>query len=734
MAGNRPEARALRLEDLDHFQQEAIEKTSKSLLSALSDLSLIANAGNEASRDIDPFRASRLFFISGEPGGGKTTVYLSLREALKKELTRQKIPDKIPSFKKLEGESYRLVWLEPLDLEPASEATNFLAAVLVRIEDAADKMRGRGKAGDTRKPGLLEVAPKRLEGFQELKRLQSDVVLAWDGNVAQRAGHLDSDVYALEVLHVEKARLNVNARLQETLEGVLPDESKGEEALFVLPVDDFYLRPGASLSLLRLLRMISVPRLFILILGDLNVVEELFYQDLLGQLVRLAGEQVFTQMDRQKRILTARASALSAHALRKLVPLAQRYKLQVMFELRALDFSPAQLDRLQPHRGELKGPERQSTLENLLRSLPVCLSPIAPSTTESWPSNFLEFLCLRSRSEEVQSEDYTYSGLAILDLPPREVVDLWFSLDAAVSRVLGKKEEISLESTCEIVIQQTLESLAAQTYLSLEDQKWCEDAIQGSPDFKRFLATDVLKVESQKVKSFSVVKPGGVELEIFRHRAWVFRPKKSAEDGGASVDLGLAPRPRAWFTVLHDLLALSGEDRLLGGPLPPRWDELGWVRSRIGKDVKAWPLPDWPSFWHLDRFGFAWGRVIDQARGMKRERKDSPDALIAWLAYHWIRFATDVLLSNRAELNPQISTLNMLEPAWEKLAEDISNLVNSVGRNGSFEGQELVEAWVKDLRVMHDLAADPALRASIDALFQKKVKSERVAQKRRRRS
>jgi hypothetical protein len=719
MQWNRPEARALCLEDLDHFQHEAIEKVSKSLVSALEELARIPKSQSGSSRSVDPFRTSRLFFISGEAGGGKTTVYLSLREAL--QGGKQKIPDRLESFKELMANSRRLIWLEPLDLEPAAESTNFLAAILVRIEEAAGALAGGGKSGEFHRPGFLETGPKRIQGFQELRRLQSDVVLAWDGNVAQRAANLDSEVYAMEVLRVEKARLNVNTRLQETLEGVLPEERDGEEALFVLPVDDFYLRPDASLQLLRLLRMVSVPRLFILILGDLDVVEELFYQDLLGQLVDLAGDSVFRK-GQQERILTSRASALSAHALRKLVPLAQRCRLQIMFELRALDFAPAQLDRLQRRDGGVADPEKERTLQNLLQSLKIDLprAILVPSQQDVWkPKNLWEFLCLRDpKQQEVKSADYTYSGLAILDLPPREVVDLWFSLYGAVLGMHGHKDKTTLERVVEVVIQQTQQALAAETYLSVDDQKWCEDSIQGSPNSKRFLATGVLKVESQTDQNevFAITSSTGAELEIFSHKAWSFGPNKELKEG--FVGLGLAPRPRAWFTVLHDLLALSGEDRLLGDALPPRSDKLRWVR--ITKDGEAfWPLPAWPSFWHLDRFLFAWKQVVRRSRGMKKERKDSPDKLIAWLAFHWIRFATDVLLSNRKELEEKFQDFESLDAAWHELAEDRKALLDRSEKEGDFESQELAREWVRDSEVMltESFPVDLSVLAPIKHIF-----------------
>lgn len=247
-------------------------------------------------------------------------------------------------------------------------------------------------------------------------------------------------------------------------------------------------------------------------------------------------------------------------------------------------------------------------------------------------------------------------------------------------------------------MQQTKEALAAQTYLSVEDQKWCEDAIQSSPNAKKQLfSSNVLKAESQKDSSrvLAVTFKGG-DVEIFGHKKWKLGSTRESKTG-ESVDLGLAPRPSAWFIVLHDLMALAGEDRLLGGPLPPRADDLGWVR--INKNSSSWPLPAWPSFWHLDRFRFAWSRVVSEALGKKRERKESPEELVAWLAFHWARFATDVVLSNQAELEAKLHNLENLDAAWTDLEKD-ADLLAASEKGVDFESQELVGDWVRELKTM----------------------------------
>ena len=59
-------------------------------------------------------------------------------------------------------------------------------------------------------------------------------------------------------------------------------KSRVTNPLFVLPVDDFDLNPVRCLELLRLLRSIAVPRLFTLILGDIDQAEEVLQLKMTG--------------------------------------------------------------------------------------------------------------------------------------------------------------------------------------------------------------------------------------------------------------------------------------------------------------------------------------------------------------------------------------------------------------------------------------------------------------------
>ncbi len=62
-----------------------------------------------------------------------------------------------------------------------------------------------------------------------------------------------------------------------------------QEMLFVLPVDDFDLAPAHCLELLRLIRMITTPRLVFVVAGNIRVAETVLRLKSEGDLSALAG-------------------------------------------------------------------------------------------------------------------------------------------------------------------------------------------------------------------------------------------------------------------------------------------------------------------------------------------------------------------------------------------------------------------------------------------------------------
>lgn len=680
----RPEARPLRLDVLDYYQKEAIEKVSAVLLEALGHVKSATQKGTSKG-DLDTDRASRLFFISGEAGGGKTTVYLSLRKALEEGVEAP--PAGFPRLTDLLPDRKKLIWLDPLDLESTPEAHNYLAAALERI-DRALSGKVTDARGKERRRGVLEDSSD--EARQAFEDLRQNVVLAWEGNLRERAEHIDPDTYSMEVIRSAKASIRINARFRDAVEGMMKGNDGYRESLFILPVDDLYLNPSSSLDLLRFLRIISIPRLFVLVLGNFFIIEELFYQNMLGKLVRQAGEHAFLGIERQKQILTSTATELAAHSLRKLIPPAQRYWLQVMHQLGALKFHPSRLD---PTLSEEQMKGTVEILEWLLQQLPVQLEGVGKGH-----DTLLQFIRLRDTLEEKKDDEYyTYSGLAILDLPPREVVDLWYSIMSVLPKRAEGKEPIACwegdkgwEATLGIVIDAAVLAISGQSYISKEAQDLCSTfAIKGNRGYEKSLDTSYLSADPDLATWLRVLLRDGGLLVLSKHKGWLLSPSGKPGEN-------MAPRPTAWLTVLHDLMALSGEDRLIGEPLTPGPFDFGLVRVTKGDRQLAWPTPRWISFWHFDRLSFVWRKVVQEAK--KRKKRMKTEELLEWLAFHWLRYIIDILLDNRDELKAEPGELP--EKEWENLGKDLMTLLNPEGVEAESTKSKVIENWLMCLAVV----------------------------------
>lgn len=341
----RPEARPLDWAELDQAQQNATRRVLALLQEAVADLAperqrYGVNDQRDSAFPLDHDRSSRIALLSGERGTGKTTVLLSL-----KQLTERKSGSLPADVNKMLGDlNGRLVWLATIDMEPLAEPTNLLAAILARVSEAA---RGRG-AEECDVAGLLESRSEARDTLLQLQQLETNVALAWDGNLAARGGQLDPDNFAVEVMRSERARLTLNRSLKLVLDDLARKvfgknwRDGVSNPLFLLPVDDFDLNPLRCLELLRVLRMVSVPRLFTVVLGDVKVAEMLSNLKLSGDFARLAGgsgrKDLLSLSAEDVRRL---AGEVAANAIRKLLPPAQIIRLEHMTPAEALKYAPA---------------------------------------------------------------------------------------------------------------------------------------------------------------------------------------------------------------------------------------------------------------------------------------------------------------------------------------------------------------------------------------------------------
>ena len=198
-------------------------------------------------------------------------------------------------------------------MEPLPASANLLSAILVRVEDSVRRLGGGGiDAGDDGDGmayrGLVQPGGGVHDVLLDLQRLQTHGALAWEGNLQSRKGNLDPDSYAVEVARTERARLSISNKVQDVLDRLARKTQWMfgiYDPLFVLPVDDLDLNPLAFLDTLKLLRLLSVPRLFSLLIGDVTVADLLLNLKLSSELAQL----VANLRDTNLLAVNARASA-----------------------------------------------------------------------------------------------------------------------------------------------------------------------------------------------------------------------------------------------------------------------------------------------------------------------------------------------------------------------------------------------------------------------------------------
>ncbi|MEL7209770.1 MAG: hypothetical protein AAGK32_16305, partial [Actinomycetota bacterium] len=340
----------------------------------------------------------RVVFLDGERGTGKTTVAATLRSYLSSDADAPALPDEKPYADlkaNLTHVKERLILLDTLGMENAPKDTNVLAALLARIEhklfpNLADD--GDAYAGS---PGSHDAVLKLL-------RLQTDVALAWNGNLEKRMGQLDPDNYAMEELRVERVRLQLRARFSSALRSVARDSLRvPKPSLFLLLVDDVDLNPDQVVELLDRLRMVGVAEFAVLLVGDLEVLSAVFRMEYAAKFKGGGRGDVVPSLQHALPVMT---DGLALAALRKHVPARQRVRLRLPTLQESKDLVP------------LRHKEGGKKLGKLLDGRHVWLLDPAAK-------------CRRLSLDDLMGRDRSAGSQVLID-NARSIVDLWNVIDS----------------------------------------------------------------------------------------------------------------------------------------------------------------------------------------------------------------------------------------------------------------------------------------------------------------
>lgn len=658
----RPEAGPVPYDKLQRRAKDALKDVIGFLSASVTSVQISSD-----STSGDTNRASRIFFVSGEPGSGKSTLYLTLIEMLRDKDGSGKYS------KDYDGIDLSILkgavrWLDTLDLEVAGdEGENLLAAVLVRL---INELTHQDTVSNTVHSKPCE------EAIKDLEELAADIGIAWEGNLHARAGELDPDTYSEEVMRTQRARLRINERLKKALDDLAKNGCFGcsNQTLFILPVDDFYLKPHASLQLLRLLRMISIPRLFFLVMGDITTVEALFVEKSLADWTAVAGPEIFATLQQRQDEALGRARELRARYLRKLLPPAQRAVIEAMDWHEALRFRPERLNGretdVEMSKVDAETP-RVGNLRNLFEKENI------DSTTDD--SSLLTFLIsppLQNESRpEIEGEGdekwknirrarEAYTALQILDATSREIMDIWFALYD-----LKKHKDAPALLSCVLDFVQLV--IEEQNFLNEKQQEVLLGILptRHYTEQEIYLDMNRLRLQPEQNTWDKLIEKDKHQLWVRKHRSW--KLGVDTDEGETHEDEGLfaklPPRQTAWVVLMHDLAWKWNPERLNGNliekmcgalnksplsesksrslskrddgtklteisvqqlvklmamwrsgdvsvedqELNPAKDFRGWAVWNKESTYRHFPIPDFKTFRELDRFLYVWSTGLE---------------------------------------------------------------------------------------------------------------------------
>jgi hypothetical protein len=593
---------------LSERQRHAVEDVSSWMLDALASLDARPGSARAQIADppLDPDRRSQIAFIDGDRGTGKTSVLLTLRRITSEGIFAQQLPEPV---ERLRTEGRRIQWLETLDMEPLSHGTNLFAAILARVAATVDHATVDHDLAAL--PSMAIALTDSRLGFEktsaDLQQLQNDAAIVWD-RMDVGAPDGDPQVRALWVNQAEKAALDLHGRLGRVMDGVarlLPLTSR-QEMLFVLPVDDFDLAPGHCLELLRLIRMITTPRLVFVVAGNIRVAETVLRLKSEGDLSALAGIGAPRAND-----LLERASEIAANNMRKLVPPGQRITLRELTLNEALNLGK----------------------ETVGKTLREALTEVAFESNQAPPAHptvtLDRFLLLD------QASGTPTSGAAWFAGTPRQVLDYIAMLEeiADIRRALGRtpvdlalptaeqqKQEAD-DATVVRLIDETRRQVLEDWRVPMSDRlrfiEKLDTAVAVRFDFRQLYVAQEYSVsevattfENGRVQRAS---PGRFRVSLRLETSETVAPVTAYRGiEGLSYSqplLELPDRLGTGLMLMHDVVTSIWGGYLRHSPLPyashgqvgPRVETV-WQWATGQPWSVPWPIPEWWTFRDIERF------------------------------------------------------------------------------------------------------------------------------------
>lgn len=353
----RPEATALRWFELLPATQRALEELINWLSSASHPRRRegAADLGSKTHGSEEQLATSAL--VSGDRGFGKTTILLSTAYALRdprefitprdagsvslvdsREVTRSE-----QLVLKLSGIHKRIVWLDPLDMEPLPTQANLLATLLVRVRNALDVGPERKRKERWAPPSLLEEGLN--DPYARIDKLVRDATFMWEDIPVQGKDPRQRAEQQIKAAEIYATFRRDFCEAMESVSKLLAERRFGhgsqEKMILVLPIDNVDRSIQHLHLILKLTRMVASRQLwFILASGRSEF--QLFLERSFQMELTLSGQTPLGPKGHEETLAIARRQA--AAAMRRVLPPIHRIQIESVRPRGAWDFeAPAPL-------------------------------------------------------------------------------------------------------------------------------------------------------------------------------------------------------------------------------------------------------------------------------------------------------------------------------------------------------------------------------------------------------
>lgn len=624
----------------------------------------------ETSGRTYPEKVGNCFFVGGFRGTGKTTVLLSARKAVdkpgiffgepqqrqdnaqkeeekkataQKESTRKSGEREIAANKAESQEAAaktyaeklksRIVWLDPLDLEPLQPKTNLLTFLLTRVRDALDT-HTTGHTGPT---SIFEESA--TDPRQTLTELINDATLMWEEiqepdtrNKANRQ-RAAAESYATFHNRFKKSVFELSKKL-----GIL--KGTRENVSILLPIDNVDRSPDHLKSIIKLAQLVSHPCLWLVMAGDRDEVLAFLERAYWSELVH--GEKGTSTWGKEgprsedETLGMARRQAVAA--ARKIWPLSHRVEIEFVGALETLEFAPLNEDtkKLRELLGHIPLSSPRANVK------PKQTGPAAKDQCDAGKSttsllNLFDFSAKLEETKKTKEAEKTKGETPILTraaenalcLPARSVFELWQL--AWNSQENNSKDKTENNARAVKIARTMLRNVAAGSRLSSVMNEHLQKEIirrRATADetvlyFDKFMIdfttisadANAICVEGEPFESTDLAVKSVIRARDSADLmlAMTLKPKNMGEEAEGEL---LDERAAAWLSILYDILiivpyiAVLNPQTIRGRLVRARHSVILLTGDSFTKSFEvAWPAPDFDTFVTHDIFWKRWTQL-----------------------------------------------------------------------------------------------------------------------------